>query len=69
MELTHKGTIQLETERLILRRFTSADDTTMFNNWANDPEVTKYLTWQTHAANLSAIVYWITPTVTCFTWR
>ena len=50
MELTHKGTIQLETKRLILRRFTAADDSAMFHNWANDPEVTKYLTWQTHTA-------------------
>ena len=44
----HKGTEMLETERLILRRFTIDDADDMFNNWANDPEVTKYLTWLPH---------------------
>lgn len=48
MSLTHKGTIQLETERLILRRFTPKDAEPMFRNWASDPEVTKFLMWQTH---------------------
>ena len=38
----------IETERLILRepRITDVDD--MYNNWASDPEVTKYLTWNYH---------------------
>jgi len=38
----------LETERLILRRFTPTDAEAMFRNWASDPEVTKFMTWQTH---------------------
>lgn len=46
--MDHKGTVRLETERLVLRRLTEADAEAMFNNWANDPEVTKYLTWPTH---------------------
>lgn len=46
--MTHKGTVTLETERLILRRFTMYDAEMMFRNWASDPEVTKYLTWPTH---------------------
>ena len=46
--MNHRGTVQLETDRIILRRFTGADDVAMFNNWANDPEVTKYLMWQPH---------------------
>ena len=46
--MTHKGTVQLETERLILRRFVEADVEDIFNNWSNDPEVTKYLRWQPH---------------------
>lgn len=48
MSLTHRGTVMLETERLILRRFTPDDAEPMFRNWANDPEVTKFLMWQTH---------------------
>ena len=46
--MNHKGTITLETERLILRRLTIHDAGAMFRNWANDNEVTKYLTWPTH---------------------
>jgi len=46
--MKHKGTITLETERLVLRRFTLDDAGAVFNNWASDPEVTKYLKWPTH---------------------
>lgn len=46
--MQHKGTARLETERLILRRFTPDDAEEMYNNWACDGEVTKYLTWQPH---------------------
>ena len=42
------GTKTIETERLILRRFTLEDAADMYRNWASDPEVTAYLTWQTH---------------------
>ena len=38
----------IETERLILRPFTVEDAPAMFERWASDPEVTKYLTWQPH---------------------
>lgn len=48
--LNHKGTVTLETHRLILRRFTLEDAEDMFNNWANDNEVTKYLTWWPHSS-------------------
>jgi ribosomal-protein-alanine N-acetyltransferase len=47
--MEHRGTIRLETERLILRPFREDDAESMFRNWANDPEVTRYLTWQPHA--------------------
>ena len=46
----HCGTNTIITERLILRRFTAEDAPAMFRNWANDPEVTKYLTWPPHAS-------------------
>ena len=42
------GTKRLETARLILRRFTLEDAQKMYENWAGDPEVTKFLTWSTH---------------------
>ena len=47
--MEHKGTVTLETERLVLRRFFAEDAEAMFRNWANDSEVTKYLGWQPHS--------------------
>ena len=46
--LKHKGTVTIETPRLILRKAKIEDAEAMFRNWANDPEVTKFLTWPTH---------------------
>ena len=46
--MEHLGTKKLETERLILRQFTVDDAEKIFNNWANDDDVTKYLTWPSH---------------------
>ena len=48
--LHHKGTVTIETDRLILRRFTMEDAEAMYRNWASDDEVTKYLTWPTHTS-------------------
>ena len=42
------GTKTIETPRLLLRRFTIEDAEDMYENWASDPEVTRYLTWPTH---------------------
>lgn len=46
--MKHLGTKRLETERLVLRQFALEDADKMYQNWASDPEVTKYLTWPTH---------------------
>ena len=48
--MKHQGTRTIETERLILRRFVSEDAQAMYDNWASDPEVTKYLTWPAHTS-------------------
>ncbi|MBE6759123.1 MAG: GNAT family N-acetyltransferase [Ruminococcaceae bacterium] len=48
--MLHKGTRTLSTERLVLRPFVMEDAQAMFNNWASDPEVTRYLVWPTHAS-------------------
>ena len=47
--LKHKGTVRLETSRLILRQARMEDAEPMFHNWANDKEVTKHLTWPPHS--------------------
>lgn len=46
--MNNLGTVTLETERLILRRISKDDAYDAFNNWTNDPEVTKYVTWEPH---------------------
>ena len=38
----------IETERLLLRRFTPDDAQVMFDTWASDPDVTRYMTWLPH---------------------
>lgn len=45
----HLGTKTLHTPRLTLRQHTLADAEPMYANWANDAEVTRFLTWQPHA--------------------
>ena len=46
--LNHKGTKIIQTERLVLRKFTADDAQAMYENWATDAEVTRFLTWQPH---------------------
>ncbi len=47
----------MQTERLILRKLTVYDATAMFKNWAGDPEVTRYVTWNTHRSVEDTIDY------------
>lgn len=47
--MNHKGTVTLETERLILRRFRLDDAQDMFRNWEASEAVTRYLTWEPYA--------------------
>ena len=44
------GTRRIETHRLILRPFRTEDAEDMFENWASDPEVTRFLTWPAHSS-------------------
>jgi len=46
--MKHVGTQRVESDRLVLRRFKSGDAEGIFNNWANDDEVTVHLSWPTH---------------------
>lgn len=55
------GSITLETDRLIIRKFKLSDGIYMYNNWASDENVTKYLSWPIHKAKSMSISYvkWI----------
>lgn len=46
--MNHKSTIDIESDRLLLRRFVPEDIPLAFKNWTSDDEVTKYLTWPSH---------------------
>ena len=46
--MKHIGTQNIETNRLLLRPFRIDDAQSMYENWANDPEVTKFLMWPVH---------------------
>lgn len=46
--MKNKGTKRLETERLVLRKFTMDDAIFAYQNWMSDEEVTKYLSWSKH---------------------
>ena len=46
--MEHKGTVPIETNRLLLRRFTLNDIRYAFDNWTSDDKVTVFLRWPTH---------------------
>lgn len=46
--MNHKGTVDIGTKRLLLKRFVKGDAPYIYSNWANDPEVSRHLTWQAH---------------------
>ncbi|MBQ7886937.1 MAG: GNAT family N-acetyltransferase [Clostridia bacterium] len=48
--MKHKGTIRIETGRLVLRRFTADDVHAAFCNWTSDKNVTEFLRWPTHTS-------------------
>lgn len=46
--MKHLGTKSMETSRLVLRPFVLEDARAMYDHWASDDQVTKYLSWPTH---------------------
>ena len=46
--MRHAGTQEIVTERLLLRRLLPQDADMMYENWASDPEVTRFLRWEPH---------------------
>ena len=48
VDMRHTGTLNIETKRLLLRRFMKTDAPYIFRNWAGDPEVSRHLTWSAH---------------------
>lgn len=60
--MQHKGTQNLTTDRLVLRKFATTDATAAFINWTSDERVTTFLTWHPHdspATTLSVVKEWV----------
>ena len=50
IDLTHTGTREIETDRLLLRRLAIGDANEVFREWASYDSVVKYLTWEKHSS-------------------
>ena len=55
--LNHKGTIEIRTNRLLLRKYRLSDAEEMFKNYANDARVTKYLSWKIYSKPMDIIPF------------
>ena len=53
--MQHQGTQILYTDRLLLRPFRITDAQAMYDNWASDPEVVKFLTWPAYKTPDTAV--------------
>lgn len=54
--LNHKGTEDIRTNRLLLRKYRLSDMEDMFRNYAHDERVTKYLSWKASQCTKTSIV-------------
>lgn len=60
--MNNLGTITVETDRLILRKYSINDAEYAFNNWMSDTEVTKFLRWEAHKSvdmSISTVREWV----------
>ncbi|MGL5084675.1 MAG: hypothetical protein ACRC68_02980 [Clostridium sp.] len=48
--MNHIGTVEIETERLLLRKFLENDVLSSYNNWTSDEKVTEFLRWEAHSS-------------------
>lgn len=46
--LNHKGTVEIDTERLILKRLNICDAQEMFDNWASSEKIAGYMSWDAY---------------------
>jgi ribosomal-protein-alanine N-acetyltransferase len=60
--MNHKGTVTIETKRLVLRKFIEKDIPAVYANWTSDDKVTEFLRWPTHKSvevSEKVIIEWI----------
>lgn len=67
-----KGTVELNTERLVLRKIQESDYEDIFKCWTSDYEVSKYVTWEPHKSSEQTkklVNYWISDYDNKYTYR
>lgn len=55
--LEHKGTIDIKTDRLLLRKFQISDAEEIFATWTSDERVAKYTSWYAHQSVEDTMAY------------
>ena len=55
--LNHKGTKEIRTNRLILRKYKLSDAQGMFKNYATDERVTKFLNWSPYETSEAIVPF------------
>lgn len=61
-DLKHLGTMQMTTERFILRKFNISDAHDVYVNWSSDKDSVKYNAWRIHSSlevTEDYLSYWI----------
>ena len=61
-DLKHKGTVPLETNRFMLRKFQLSDSHDVYENWSSDYDSARYNAWNVHeneAVTKSYIFEWV----------
>ncbi len=48
--LRHSGTVRIESERLLLRRFLLQDTQAVYNGWTSDSRSSLFMRWQPHTS-------------------
>lgn len=57
--LKHLGTVELNTERLILKRISLNDSYKMFTNFASDNKVSRYMSWDSFDNETQVYKYFV----------
>lgn len=57
--LKHLGTVELNTERLILKRISLNDSYKMFTNFAGDNKVSRYMSWDSFDNETQVYKYFV----------
>ena len=56
--ITHRGSVALETDRLLLRGLRREDAEMVYRNWTSDEEVARFMRWSVHV-DIDITVQWL----------